>query len=172
MIYAHRAVPNARGVLANLPRFDSAAIARLGAAIRSEPNDQWPFAVARAGRELEREISVADRIRVLGAEINAIAYRHGCVTVAGASTIGTMLAGAAVGASENGLRFVSPEQAGESVLIVDSLLASGVQMTRAVRTAHAAGAEKVVGLVVLADQEGLAACRRNIKGEVIALAEF
>src|SRR5258708_28993841 len=113
----------------------------VGAQIASQSRDKWPFAVADASREIERHLGSSDVVRAAAARINQIAHEHGCDAIVGASPMGSVLAGAAVSASPNGLRLFVPTDTHPKVLAVETLLASGVQMLQAMRGAHAAHAD-------------------------------
>jgi orotate phosphoribosyltransferase len=147
-------------------------IRAVGVRVREgDPND-WPFLVNEVARSLDEQLQSGDSLRAFARRIDAIAQEHACAAIFGASSTGQQLAGAAVAASANGLRLFSHGAPTANVLVVDSLLASGVQILRAAREVKAAGALRVVGCAIAADREGAAVCRNELGDEVVALVEF
>jgi orotate phosphoribosyltransferase len=147
-------------------------LAALGVRLREAAPDEWPFRIGDIARLLDEQLQSSEVLRACARRIDAIATELGCDAIAGASSTGHQLAGAAVAASANGLRLFSRGAPSASVLVVDSLLASGVQLLRTARDLRAAGAGRVVGCVIAADRDGAAICRREFGGDVVALAEF
>jgi hypothetical protein len=144
----------------------------LGIRLREANPDEWPFRIGDIARSLERHLQSGDVLRAYAKEIDLIARDAGCEAIVGASSAGQQLAGAAVAASANGLQLFSQAHPVASVLVVDTLLASGVQLLRTARDLKAAGATRVIGCVIAADREGAALSRQELGEDVIALAEF
>jgi hypothetical protein len=147
-------------------------VVALGIRLREASPDEWPFRIADIARSLDRQLQSSDILRAYAKRIDLIAKDAGCEAIAGASGTGQQLAGAAVAASANGLRLFSQASPATSVLIVDSLLASGVQLIRTARDLKAAGAKRVVGCVIAADREGAAVWQKELGEHLVALAEF
>ena len=153
--------------------FDIGAIAAsASAAVRSVGDEQWPFAIAEVASALQGQLSSPGVLRAVAKQVDDIAHDQNCIAVLGASSSGDQLAGAAVAETTNGLHLFRPSEPAESVLIVDTLLASGVQILRAARSARTAGARRVVGLALIADRDGIEMCRAELPDGVVSLAEF
>jgi len=116
---------------------------------------------------LEAELGNPEALRIIAGDLAPIAVELGCGTMIGASSIGERIAGAFIATHGEDLN-----TARGSVLIVDGVLSTGMQMQRAIRKAREAGAQKVAGIVVAADRDALRLCNADPKTRVVALAEF
>lgn len=110
------------------------------------------LALARAGEELEQELSDSGHLRDVCDAIVLVAEELGCTSVSGASRLGERLAGAAVALANNGLRVYSHphnSKSEERVLVVDGLLVTGAQLERQAQVVIKNGGS-AYGAVVLA----------------------
>ncbi len=126
-----------------------AALAEVRAAAQSDADDQ-PFQAAAAGEALERALADPETLIAESRRLIEVAARLGCERLMGASPLGERLAGAMVALSANGLKDVSAGIEGLSVLVVDGILVTGVQLASASHRARSAGARSVAGAVVAA----------------------
>jgi len=133
--------------------------------------DDWPSRVIAMARDLDVHLSEPDGLRAVVGELVSIAKRLECDSVAGASPIGERLAGA-VAASDHGLRLFARGQSARSVLVLDGMLATGVQLTRAMHLAREGGALHTPAATLMADRDSLRALRARSHEEVFALREF
>ena len=127
----------------------------------------WPDRVAALAENLRAELAGGASLRDAGDRIRQVAGEVGMQAVTGASRLGDQLAGAVVAVSNGGLHLAT--SADTDVLVVDGLLATGSQIEHAVRRLRAAGAERVVGVALVADREALEMCRSRTGAEVVAL---
>ncbi len=134
--------------------------------------DDWFGAVVRAGAQLEQRLSSPDRLDEIAVRLAAVAMQLDCRMVTGASHVGDQLAGVLAARSGGRLALWAQNGTPGTVLIVDGILASGVQIASAARRARQSGAQRVVGAAVLADPAGLAMCRDDLGDEVVALEEM
>lgn len=127
-------------------------------AVGEGPSEEWAFRAMDFGERLESELAHPDRLTEVSRQLVDIAARSNCEQVLGASAVGERLAAAAVALAGNGLRLFANGTPGERVLIVDGTLATGTQITKAIRQARAAGAQYTPAAVVVA----LAGAERSV----------
>lgn len=118
----------------------------------SKANATLLGAVSRAER-LEAHLAGAEPLTAACASILQLATESKCDAIAGASPIGDRLAGATVAMAHNGLRVFDPARHANRVLLLDGLLVSGTQLTRATDSILLAGANHVLAVVVLSVNE-------------------
>lgn len=140
--------------------------------IREGPDEEWPFRIAIFAREVDVAMGHPDLLREVADQLVVIAEQNGCDTVAGASPSGERLAGAVVALAENGLRLSSPQEPGQTVLLIDTILATGTQLLRAVGSAKRAGAQRTIGVVILANSEVVEKWGPEIADELVVLKSF
>jgi hypothetical protein len=132
----------------------------------------WPFKVEELSESLGAALSDSATLRETSLALDQLAHDFGCDAIVGASPLGDRLAGAVVASGRNGLALYSRDRAARVVLVVDGLLATGVQIANKSRAILEAGASRVVGAVILGEHEALLICREELGDEVIALEEF
>lgn len=133
----------------------------------AEDDAGWPDRVLAVAQSLRDELASGDALQDVAARVLSHAEAHGLSAVTGASRIGDQLAGAAVALSGGRLHLATPADRG--VLVVDGLLATGLQLQRAVARLRSVGAERVLGIAVMAESEALEACRASTGTDVVAL---
>lgn len=134
--------------------------------------EHWVTAIVRVGRNLEEELVDPAALRAITAALAEIAIEMNAQMVTGASALGNQLAGALAAGDRPSLQLWAQNGAHGTVLVIEGVLASGVQMARTAKRARAAGAERVVGAAVLAEASGLEMCRGEMADEVRALREM
>lgn len=127
----------------------------------------WPDRVAAVAERLRNELADGDSLRDAGDRIRDLAGELRMQAVTGASRLGDQLAGAVVAVSHGALHLATP--ADTEVLVLDGLLATGAQIEQAVRRLRAAGAERIVGVALVADCQALEICRNRTGAELVAL---
>lgn len=128
--------------------------------------------MAALSERLERELDHPAALDDVAREVNEIAHRFECGAVAGASALGARIAEASVAVSMNGLRVFDAHDPAETVLVIEGVLASGVQVARMAESARRAGAKHTPAVAVLADPHALKWYRGSSVDKVIALREF
>jgi hypothetical protein len=132
----------------------------------------WTAAVIEAGHALETALANPKELQEVADQLGELATACGAVMITGASAQGHQLAGLVAARASRPLTLWAQNGAHGTVLVVEGVLVSGAQMARAAARAKAAGAERVVGVAVLAEPSGLASCRREIGDEINALREL
>jgi hypothetical protein len=134
--------------------------------------EHWVMAVGRTGRDLEEELADPASLRAITAALAEVAIDTGATMVTGASPLGNQLAGALAAGDHPSLQLWARNGAHGTVLVIEGVLASGVQMATTAKRARLAGAQRVVGAAVLAEARGLEMCRNEMADEVRALREL
>jgi adenine/guanine phosphoribosyltransferase-like PRPP-binding protein len=134
--------------------------------------EHWVTAVTRVGRDLEEELADPAALRAITEALAEVAIETNAQMVTGASALGNQLAGVLAAGDHPSLQLWARNGAHGTVLVIEGVLASGVQMARTARRAREAGAERVVGAAVLAESSGLEMCRGDMADEVRALREL
>lgn len=147
-------------------------IAAAGRDLRTRSPEDWPLAIAGLSERLERELDEPAVLDQIAREVTDIADRLHCDAIAGASPLGARIARASVAMSTNGLRVFDERVPGATVLVVDGVLASGVQTVRMARSARNLGARQTPAVAVLADPRALERCRNASPDGIIALREL
>jgi orotate phosphoribosyltransferase len=129
----------------------------------------WAVRLMALSEGIDRELASPDDLAALADRLIAVAAGLGATTVTGASQGGERLAGAMAVRSAGQVRLLDGVFDGRPVLIVETLLATGTQMLTTARALRADGAERVVGVAVLADQTGLEITRRELGDDVVTL---
>lgn len=132
------------------------------------PTD-WAEQTLQLAHRLEADLGSDERFEGILGELQIQANRLGCEMVTGASGLGHQLAGALAHRSAGTLRLWVANGAAGTMLIVDGVLATGVQLGNRASAAKRSGATRVVGAVAIATDEGLEAARQMLGDEVIAL---
>jgi len=146
-------------------------IAAAAREVRTARHEDLPRRLSNLAERIETELGNPETLRSIAGDLAPLALELGCGTVVGASSTGERIAGAFIATYGADLEMSQRRERG-SVLIVDGVLTTGVQMQRAIRKAREAGADKVSGIVVAADHDALRLCNADPKTRVIALAEF
>jgi hypothetical protein len=147
-------------------------IALAGRQLRSHSPQDWPLAIAALSERLDRELEQPAALGEVARQVAQVAHRLHCEALAGASPLGTRIARASVANAMNGLRMFDGVTPATTVLIVEGILASGVQAGRAARSARSAGVAHTPAVALLADPIALERCREVFSDEVIALREL
>jgi orotate phosphoribosyltransferase len=125
------------------------AIAALAAEAKSGPDTpEWPVIAAALGDRLDDVLAEPDVLRQVVEALVDVATAHDAHAVLGASMAGALIAGAAVANAQNGLRAFGKRTPAERVVVIDGLLATGVNLARAVEAAREQGAQIVVAVAV------------------------
>jgi hypothetical protein len=135
------------------------------------PGD-WIGGIHRAARGLEESLANPEHLRQLADELTQVAESTGASMVTGASPLGNQLAGLVAGQPGSGLTLWAQNGAHGTLLVIEGVLASGAQLARTATRARVAGADRVVGVAVVAEPRGLAACRHELGDDVRALREI
>jgi hypothetical protein len=136
------------------------------------PHSEWIDVILRAARELEESLGDPARLGEVTSQLADVAAATGARMVTGASPLGHQLAGLVAGKAKSPLALWAQNGAYGTVLVIEGVLASGAQLSSAARRARAAGADRVVGAAVIAEPNGLAACRRELGDDIRALSEL
>lgn len=139
--------------------------------VRTARREDLPRRLNNLALSIESELGNPEALRIIAGDLAPIAVELGCGTMIGASSIGERIAGAFIATHGEDLSIAQGAALG-SVLVVDGVLSTGVQMQRAISKAREAGAQKVAGVVVAADRDALRLCNADPRTRVIALAEF
>jgi orotate phosphoribosyltransferase-like protein len=118
-------------------------------AVDAAPREEWAFRAASLGESVETLTSRAEVLTEWAKQIADLADELNCQAVVGASAVGDRLAAAAVATAGNGLALYSAGSANR-VLVVDSVLATGAQVVRSIRTLQEQGATYTPAVVVIA----------------------
>lgn len=149
-----------------------AQIVANGSRLKRHAAEDWPAPVIGIARQLDEHLADPASLKAVVIDLIKVAERFRCDAVAGASPLGERLAGAMV-ASGDRLRLFSSARQDRCVLVVDGLLATGTQLSQAMRQARDAGATHTPAVALMADHDALKALRSRLKDdEVIALREF
>ena len=107
-----------------------------------------PSRTAQIGEKLRAAISDPAVFRSLSERVVVSAQHFACDAVLGASRLGDQLAAGAVALANNGLHMLADGERPKRVLIVDGLLASGMQLSRATRQVRSQGASPYAAVVI------------------------
>jgi adenine/guanine phosphoribosyltransferase-like PRPP-binding protein len=121
------------------------------------------------GESVRARLSDGADLAAIAIQIAEVARGRGAEAVFGASTDGDRLAGAAALASSGGLRLWREGDQASGVLIVDSVLVSGVHIARARTSLRAFGVATVSAAVVAATEEALGQARAELRLSIDAL---
>jgi hypothetical protein len=132
----------------------------------------WLDQIISVARDLEESLTDSERLSALVSELAAVASAAGASMVTGASPLGHQLAGAMAASGPTRLALWAQNGARGTVLVIEGVLASGAQLASTARRARAAGASRVIGAAVIADERGLSHCRSELGDEVHALREL
>ena len=146
-------------------------IGQRGSSLKHAAPQDWPAPAVSVARQLDDHLADPVRLKAVVMDLIGIATRFRCDSVTGASPVGERLAGAMV-ASGQRLRLFSPARPGRCVLVVDGLLATGTQLSGAMRRAQDAGARRTPAVALMAEHDALASLRNSAGQEVVALREF
>jgi hypothetical protein len=142
-----------------------------GSRLKRTSQQDWPAPLVGVARQLDEHLAEPASLRAVVVDLIEVARRFGCDAVAGASPIGERLAGAMV-ASGDELRLFTSAHPARCVLVVDGVVATGTQLSRAMRHALDAGAKHTPAVALMAEHDALASIRNQFHDEVIALREF
>lgn len=145
---------------------DDASVGRL------EPGVSWVSTVRSAAHDLEELLADPEQLSRVTAQLMEFAVASGAGMVTGSSALGNQLAGLVVGRATSPMSLWAQNGARGTVLVIEGVLASGAQMSQTARRARDAGAARVVGAAVVAEPNGLAACRIELGDEVRALGSL
>lgn len=112
-------------------------------------SDDEPLRAVAAGEDLELALADPGALRNVCEGFISIANQFGCHQVLGASPLGNRLAAGVVALGGNELRLFHQAESASSVLVIDGLLVTGVQIAQAGQMAIRAGASRVCGAVVM-----------------------
>ena len=103
---------------------------------------------AALGDRLDEELADPAVLREVVTRLLDVAAAHDASFVMSASAAGRMIVGAALANADSGLRALVNGARPERVVVVDGVLATGVNMSRAVGMARDLGADTVVAVAV------------------------
>lgn len=107
-----------------------------------------PMAALEIGEAIERAMESSDTLIALARGFADVAGEAGCEAVVGASAIGDRLAAATVAVAANGLRLYGPDTEAGSLLVVDGVLVTGIQISKAIYAARQRGVVEICSAVV------------------------
>jgi hypothetical protein len=132
------------------------AIAALASEATAGPDDaNWPVLAAALGDHLDEALAEPDVLREVVARLLNVAVAHDVQIVLSASSAGRMIVGAAMANANNGLRVLVDGERATRVVVIDGVLATGVNLSRAVALARGSGAETVVAVAVTSARNDL-----------------
>lgn len=129
----------------------------------------WVEQVTSAAHSVEESLSDRQSLDELARTLADIADSFGAEMVTGASSLGHQLAGVVASHSTRPLTLWANNGAHGTVLVIESVLASGVQLMSAARRAQAAGASRVVGAAVFGEPMGIERCRAELADDVVVV---
>lgn len=119
-------------------------------------------AILVLGEAVRARLSDGDDLAAIALRVGEVARARGADTVVGASADGDRLAGAAALASSGGLRLWREGDPTSGVLILDSVLVTGVQLARATMALRSKGVSMLSAAVVAASNDALARARAEL----------
>lgn len=126
-------------------------------------------ALMAMGEAVRARLSDGSDLATIATQIAEVARGRGADAVFGASTDGDRLAGAAALASSGWLRLWREGDQASGVLIVNSVLVSGVHIARASSSLRAFGVSTLSAAVVAATEEALGRARAELGLNIDAL---
>jgi phosphoribosylpyrophosphate synthetase len=125
------------------------AIAALASEATARPHeDEWPVLAAALGDHLDEALGEPEVLREVVGRLLAIVVASDAQFVVSASSAGRLLVGAAMASTDVPLRALVRGARAERVIVVDGVLATGVNLSRAVEFARGSGAGTVVAVAV------------------------
>jgi hypothetical protein len=127
------------------------AIAALASEAMAGPRTpEWPVLAAALGDHLDDALAEPEFLREVVTRFMEVAVAHDAQFVLSASSTGRLIVGAAMANAGNGLRALVNGTNAERVVVIDGVLATGVNLARAVEIARRSGATTVVAVAVTA----------------------
>jgi phosphoribosylpyrophosphate synthetase len=125
------------------------AIAELASEASAGPDaTEWPVLAAALGDRLDEALAEPDVLREVVTRLLAVVAQHDASFVMSASAAGRLIVGAVVANAGTGVRALVNGAQAESVVVVDGVIATGVNLSRAVEVARGSGAQTVVAVAV------------------------
>lgn len=125
------------------------SIAELASEASAGPDaTEWPVRAAALGDRLEEALAEPEVLREIVARVLAVIAQHHGSFVMSASASGRLIVGAAVASADADLHALVCGTRAECVVVIDGVLATGVNLSRAVQVARDSGAQTVVAVAV------------------------
>jgi phosphoribosylpyrophosphate synthetase len=125
------------------------AIAELASEASAGPDTtDWPVRAAALGEQLEEALAEPNVLREIVMRLLEVAAQHDASAIMSASAAGRLIVGAAVASADTEIRALVNGTRAERVVVLDGVIATGVNLSRAVEVALGAGAQTVVAVAV------------------------
>jgi len=135
-------------------------------------SDGWVVKLMSLADGLDRDLADPEELSRLADRLIGVAEKFGARSVVGASASGERLAGAVAARSAGRLRLIDGVSTREPVLVIETLMATGTQISATARALKQTGVIRIFGAALLADPVALETARGALGGEVVALGRI